>query len=85
MDAYLTAIMTKTTGSAFSTAVGGRIYLDAAPDKATFPYCVLLIPRRALRPRGDGKKDQREDHVEKPVHITLPRSAGQQARQESLC
>jgi hypothetical protein len=41
MDKYLTAIMTKTTGSAFSTAVGGRIYLDAAPDKATFPYCVF--------------------------------------------
>jgi hypothetical protein len=43
MDKYLTAIMTKTTGSAFSTAVGGRIYLDDAPDKATFPYCVYFI------------------------------------------
>lgn len=43
MDKYLTAIMSKTTGSAFSTAVGGRIYLDDAPDKATFPYCVFFI------------------------------------------
>lgn len=43
MDKYLTAIMTKTVASAFSTAVGGRIYLDEAPDKATFPYCVFFI------------------------------------------
>ena len=43
MDKYLTAIMGRTTGSAFSTAVGGRIYLDEAPDRATFPYCVFFI------------------------------------------
>ena len=39
----LKAIMTKTTGSALSTAVGGRIYLDEAPACATFPYVVFSI------------------------------------------
>jgi hypothetical protein len=39
----LTAIMTKTTGSALSIDVGGRIYLDQAPDNSTFPYVVFFI------------------------------------------
>jgi hypothetical protein len=45
MNNLLTAIMTKiTTGpSAFSTDVGGRIYLDQAPQGTEFPYCVFFI------------------------------------------
>lgn len=43
MNALLAAIMTKTTGSALSTAVGGRIYLDEAPHGAAFPYVVFRI------------------------------------------
>ncbi len=43
MKNLLTGIMTKTSGSAFSTDVGGRIYFEQAPDGATFPYCVFSI------------------------------------------
>lgn len=43
MDGLLTAIMTKTTGSALSTDVGGRIYLDDAPDGSAFPYVTFQI------------------------------------------
>lgn len=43
MNNLLTAIMTKTTGSALATAVGSRIYLDQAPEKAAFPYVVFFI------------------------------------------
>jgi len=39
----LTAITTKTSGSALSTAVGGRIFLDQAPAKVIFPYIVWFI------------------------------------------
>lgn len=43
MNNLLTGIMTKTTGSALATAVGNRIYLDSAPEKATLPYVVFFI------------------------------------------
>lgn len=43
MDNLLSAIITKTSGSAFASDVGGRIYLDHAPDNAEFPYCVFFI------------------------------------------
>jgi len=39
----LTALMSKFSGSAFSSDVGGRIYLDEAPEGAEFPYCVFFI------------------------------------------
>jgi hypothetical protein len=39
----LTAIYSKFSGSAFSTDVGGRIYLDEAPNGAEFPYCVFFV------------------------------------------
>jgi len=39
----LTAIKSKFTGSALSTSVGGRIYLDEAPQGAQFPYVVYSI------------------------------------------
>ena len=43
MNNLLAAIITKCAGSAFSTAVGGRIFLDEAPDGTEFPYVVLRI------------------------------------------
>jgi hypothetical protein len=43
MNNLLTAIMTKTTGSALSSAVGGRIFLDDAPQGAEFSYVVFFI------------------------------------------
>jgi hypothetical protein len=39
----LTAIKSKFTGSALSTSVGGRIYLDEAPQKTPYPYVVYSI------------------------------------------
>ena len=43
MNSLLTAIMTKTAGSALSAAVGGRIYLDEAPEGTEFPYVVFFV------------------------------------------
>ena len=43
MNNLLTAIYGKTSGSALSTAVGGRIYLDEAPDKTVLPYAIFYI------------------------------------------
>lgn len=39
----LTAIKSKFSGSTLSTDVGGRIYLDQAPQKAQFPYVVYFV------------------------------------------
>jgi hypothetical protein len=39
----LTAIMTKIAGSALSSDVGGRVYLDEAPQEVEFPYIVFFI------------------------------------------
>lgn len=43
MNNLLAAIMTKCTGSALSTDVGGRIFLDEAPEGSVFPYVVFRI------------------------------------------
>lgn len=43
MNNLLAAIMTKCAGSALSTAVGGRIFLDEAPEGTAFPYVVFRI------------------------------------------
>lgn len=43
MNNLLTGIMTKLSTSSLSSYVGGRIYLDAAPDGAQFPYVVFFI------------------------------------------
>ena len=46
MNNLLQALMTKISGSAFSSDVGGRVYLDAVPADempATFPYCAFFI------------------------------------------
>ena len=53
MNNILTAIMTKCAGSALSTAVGGRIFFDKAPEVTKFPYVVFRIiassPRDTFR------------------------------------
>lgn len=43
MTNLITAIMTKVSGSALSTAVGGRVYFDEAPQGCAFPYVVFFI------------------------------------------
>ena len=43
MDALLAAIYSKLTGSALSSDVGGRVYLDEAPAGCEFPYIVFFI------------------------------------------
>lgn len=43
LNNLLTAIMTKFSGSSLASYVGNRIYLDAAPDGAQFPYVVFFI------------------------------------------
>lgn len=43
MNNLLASIMTKISGSTFSTDVGGRIFLDEAPHGSDYPYCVFFI------------------------------------------
>lgn len=43
MNNILTGIFSKISGSALSTAVGGRVFTDEAPDGTQFPYLVLSI------------------------------------------
>ncbi len=43
MNNLLTAIFSKISGSSFSSDIGGRIFLDNAPDNTEFPYCVVFI------------------------------------------
>lgn len=43
MNNLLTAIMTKTISSTLFTDVGGRIFLDQAPEDAELPYVVFFI------------------------------------------
>jgi hypothetical protein len=43
MNVLLTGLMTKLSSSDLESAVGGRIYLDQAPDNCEFPYCVFFI------------------------------------------
>jgi hypothetical protein len=38
-----TALVTKITGSAFSSDIGGRFYAEVAPQNADYPYCVFSI------------------------------------------
>lgn len=58
MNNLLTAIMTKTSGSALSTRVGGRIFEGEAPEGTEFPYVVLSIVTDA---QADTFKDKLED------------------------
>lgn len=43
MNNLLSSIMTKTTGSALSTDVNGRVFLDRAPEETEFPYVSFFI------------------------------------------
>jgi len=43
MNNLITAITSKLSGSSLSTDVGGRIYLDRAPDDCAFPYVVFFV------------------------------------------
>jgi len=43
LNNLLTAIMTKCAGSALSTAVSGRIFLDEATEGTEFPYVVFQV------------------------------------------
>ncbi len=43
MQALLTALYTKFSGSDLSNYVGGRIFTDEAPDGTDFPYVVVRI------------------------------------------
>jgi len=43
MNNLLSAIMTKLSGSALYNDVGGRIFLDEAPEGTEFPYVVFFI------------------------------------------
>ena len=44
MNALLTAIFTRFSGSDFSTDIGGRMYSRYAPQGTPFPYAVVSIP-----------------------------------------
>ena len=56
MTNIIKAIFSKTTGSTLSSLVGGRIYLDRAPQEAAFPYVVYFIvsgiPDDAFKQKG---------------------------------
>ena len=43
MNNLLTSIMSKTSGQSISNDVGGRIFLDQAPDGVEYPYIVFFI------------------------------------------
>ena len=43
MNDFLAAIMTKFSGSELSNDVGGRIFLDEAPEGTEYPYVVFRI------------------------------------------
>lgn len=57
MNYLLAAIMTKCAASALSTDVGGRIFLDEAPEGSTFPYVVFRIVAGAPQDTFKNKLD----------------------------
>lgn len=73
MDNLLAAIMTKFTGSDFSTAVGGRIYLDEAPHGTAFPYAVFSIV--AGTPEDTFREDIDDVLVQFSLYSTSPGAA----------
>lgn len=60
MKDLLTAIMTKTAGSALSASVGGRIFEGLAPEGTEYPYVVVLIITDA---QADTFKSKLEDLI----------------------
>ena len=57
MNNLLTAIMTKCSGSALSTAVAGRIFFDGALDEIEYPYVIFSIV-------SDNQEDTFKDKIE---------------------
>lgn len=43
MDELIKAIYSKLSGSALSSDVSGRVFLDQAPDNTEFPYIVFFV------------------------------------------
>lgn len=58
MNNLLSSIMATCSGSALSTAVGGRIFEGEAPEGTGFPYVVFLI---VTDRQADTFKDKLED------------------------
>ena len=56
MNNLLTAVYGKLTGSSLLSYVGGRVYLDQAPEGVEFPYCIFFVvtdgPERTFTDRG---------------------------------
>lgn len=44
IDAILTGIFTKFTGSTLATALSNRMYSRYAPQNTAFPYCIVDTP-----------------------------------------
>jgi hypothetical protein len=60
MNNLLTAIMTKCSGSALSTAVSGRIFFDGALDEIEYPYVIFSIVSDT---QDDTFKDKLDDII----------------------
>lgn len=58
MNNLLTSLMTKTSGSALSAAVGGRIFEGEAPEGTEYPYVIISIVNDS---QADTFKDALED------------------------
>ncbi|MCP4568381.1 MAG: hypothetical protein GY841_12460 [FCB group bacterium] len=43
MNALFTGIYGEKAGSALNTALGGRFYINMAPQNVAFPYCVYFL------------------------------------------
>jgi hypothetical protein len=74
MNNLLTAIMTKCAGSALSTDVGGRIFLDEAPEGSEFPYVVFRI---IVSGQQDTFSDQIEDTLIRFSLFSISESAAE--------
>jgi len=68
MNELFTAIMTHfglVTGSGFYYDIGGRLYLNKAPQQATFPYCVYYVYADENNP------DFTDDHEEFEIQFNI--------------
>jgi hypothetical protein len=52
----LNTLLADTALTSWYTSVGGRVYLDEAPDNATLPLCVYGVQRHDIQPVMDGKR-----------------------------
>jgi len=68
MNALFTAIYTHfglVTGSGFYNDIGGRMYLNVAPQEAVFPYCVYF------QVADDYNPDFTDDHEEIEIQFNI--------------